>query len=304
MKIKKISFVVIVCIVVGFGSQLKGLINSPGDFIKNSLLESMNSSYSIKGEAAILVDIDSGKVLYAKNDNRRLFPASTTKILTALLAIEYGNLKDQITVGKEVNLRIPEESTAFLYEGQVLSLRELLVGLMLPSGNDAARTIAIYTAKKQMGNPHASEGKALSYFVYMMNEKAKEMGAVDSHFMNPHGLHHRNHYSTAHDLEIIARAAMKNPHFKEVVGSKIYSDEVITVQNKNKLLDSNSPFYFEGANGIKTGFTDEAGYCLVSSAERDGKKLIAVVLKSTKENVWNDSINLLAKGFTADYVKK
>ncbi|ETI70805.1 D-alanyl-D-alanine carboxypeptidase family protein [Neobacillus vireti] len=304
MKIKNIMFLVIVFMVVGFGTYLKDWISPQGDIPQNSLLESMNSNPSINGEAALLLDVDSGKVIYAKNDNKRLFPASTTKILTAFLAVQYGNLNDQITVGKEINLKTAEESSAYLYEGQVLTLRELLAGLMLPSGNDAARTIAIYTAKKQMGDPHASEKKALDYFVSMMNKKAKEVGATDSHFMNPHGLHHSNHYSTAHDLALIAREAMKNPQFKEVVSSKIYSDEVVTFQNKNKLLDSSSPFYFEGANGIKTGFTDEAGYCLVSSAERNGKKLIAVVLKSTANSVWNDSISLLANGFTAEYVKK
>lgn len=304
MKIKNIMLLVVVCLVVGFGTHLKDWISSTGDIPKNSLLESMSSSPSIKGEAALLLDLDSGKVIYAKNDNKRLFPASTTKILTGLLAVQYGNLNDQITVGKEINLKTAEESSAYLYEGQVLTLRELLAGLMLPSGNDAARTIAIYTAKKQMSNPHISEKKALDYFVAMMNKKAKEVGATDSHFMNPHGLHHPNHYSTAHDLAIIAREAMKNPHFKEVVSSKIYSDKVITFQNRNKLLDSSSPFYFEGANGIKTGFTDEAGYCLVSSAERNGKKLIAVVLKSTEKSIWNDSITLLTNGFTAEYVKR
>ncbi|WHY87264.1 D-alanyl-D-alanine carboxypeptidase family protein [Neobacillus novalis] len=304
MKIKNVMIVVAACMIVGFGTHLKGLLSSQGDIPKNSLLESINSSPSIKGEAALLLDLDSGKVIYAKNDNKRLFPASTTKILTGLLAVQYGNLNDQITVGKEINLKTAEESSAFLYKGQVLTLRELLAGLMLPSGNDAARTIAIYIAKKQMGNPHISEKKALDYFVAMMNKKAKEVGATDSHFMNPHGLHHSNHYSTAHDLGSIARAAMENPDFKEVVSSKVYSDKVITFQNKNKLLDSSSPFYFEGANGIKTGFTDEAGYCLVSSAERNGKKLIAVVLKSTENSVWDDSITLLAKGFTVEYVKK
>ncbi|MFJ5714400.1 D-alanyl-D-alanine carboxypeptidase family protein [Neobacillus sp. NPDC093127] len=304
MKIKNVMIVVAACMIVGFGTHLKGWISSIGDIPKDSLLESMNSSPSIKGEAALLLDLDSGKVIYAKNDNKRLFPASTTKILTALLAVQYGNLNDQIIVGKEINLKTAEESSAFLYEGQVLTLRELLAGLMLPSGNDAARTIAIYIAKKQMGNPQVSEKKALDYFVAMMNKKAKEVGASDSNFMNPHGLHDPNHYSTAHDLGIIARTAMENLDFKEVVSSKIYSDKVITFQNRNKLLDSRSPFYFEGANGIKTGFTDEAGYCLVSSAERNGKKLIAVVLKSTEQSVWNDSITLLANGFTAEYVKK
>jgi D-alanyl-D-alanine carboxypeptidase (penicillin-binding protein 5/6) len=303
MKINNVVIGLIVLILLSYVSQITGIKDIYGFFGKNNV-DSISSNYSIKAESAILLDLESGKVIYAKNDHKRLFPASTTKILTALLAVEYGNLNDRITVGKEVQFKTDGESTAWLIEGQVLTLRELLAGLMLPSGNDAARTIAIYTAKKQMGNPRASEEKALDYFVSMMNKKAKEVGAKDSHFMNPHGLHHPNHYSTAYDLGKIANEAMKNSNFKEIVSSKVYSDEGITYQNRNQLLDSSSPFYFEGANGIKTGFTDEAGYCLVSSAERNGKKLMAVVLKSSKNSVWDDSITLLTNGFTSEYVKK
>lgn len=295
MKKKLILFAVVVCILLGSGFQLKGIMKSTRS--------EFDSSVGIEGKAALLLEAESGKVLYAKNDSMRLFPASTTKILTALLAIEHGNLDDRITVGKEAMLKTSGESTAWLKQGQTLTLRELLAGLMLPSGNDAARTIAIYTAKKQMGNSQASGEEALDYFVEMMNKKAKALGANDSHFMNPHGLHHPNHYSTAHDLGLIAMAAMGNQSFKEIVSSRVFRDEAITYENRNQLLDDKSPFYFDGANGIKTGFTDEAGYCLISSAERNGKKVIAVVLKSTKNSVWNDSIVLLEKGFEREYVK-
>lgn len=295
MKKKLILFAVVVCILLGSGFQLKGIMKSTRP--------EFDSSVGIEGKAALLLEAESGKVLYAKNDSMRLFPASTTKILTALLAIEHGNLDDRITVGKEAMLKTSGESTAWLKQGQTLTLRELLAGLMLPSGNDAARTIAIYTAKKQMGNSQASGEEALDYFVEMMNKKAKALGANDSHFMNPHGLHHPNHYSTAHDLGLIAMAAMGNQSFKEIVSSRVFRDEAITYENRNQLLDDKSPFYFDGANGIKTGFTDEAGYCLISSAERNGKKVIAVVLKSTKNSVWNDSIVLLEKGFEREYVK-
>ncbi|MED4205653.1 D-alanyl-D-alanine carboxypeptidase family protein [Neobacillus mesonae] len=296
MKIKTIVIGLLVCILISYGYLVKD--------VKNAANKNKEPITTIKGEAGVLMDVETGKVIYAKNENKKLFPASTTKMLTGLLAIKYGNLDDEITVGKEVKLKTTGESTAWLKEGQVLTLRELLAGLMLPSGNDAARTIAIYTAKRQMGNLHGSDEKALNYFVNMMNKEAKKLGAFDSHFMNPHGLHHTNHYSTAHDLGLIAKAAMKNSDFREIVSSKIYSDEAITFENRNQLLNSESPFYFEGANGIKTGFTDEAGYCLVSSAERNGKKVIAVVLNSDQNNVWSDSIALLKKGFTSEYVKK
>ncbi|WHY78505.1 D-alanyl-D-alanine carboxypeptidase family protein [Neobacillus sp. WH10] len=304
MKIKHVVIGMFFLILVGYGSQLNG-IKTILDHFSKPKIDSINLSSPIQGEAAIVLDLDSGKVIYEKNDHKKLYPASTTKILTALLAVEYGKITDRITVGKEVQFKTEGESTAWLKEGQVLTLRELLAGLMLPSGNDAARTIAVYIAKKQMDNPHVSEEKALNYFVSMMNKKAKEVGAKDSHFMNPHGLHHPDHYTNAYDLGLIASVAMKNPMFKEIVSRKIYSNEAITYQNRNQLLDSNSPYYFEGANGIKTGFTDEAGYCLVSSAERNGKRLMAVVLKSGKNSVWNDSTTLLTNGFTSsEYVKK
>ncbi|MCM3766730.1 D-alanyl-D-alanine carboxypeptidase family protein [Neobacillus niacini] len=306
-KIKTIIIGLIVCVMLVLGLQgmqalrdNQQLQQTQPDELK--LQETDNRSIFIRGEAGLLLEMDSGKVLYEKNKHKRLFPASTTKILTALLAIENGNLDQQITVGKEVRVKTPGESTAWLREGQVLTLRELLAGLMLPSGNDAARTIAIYTAKTKGGQ--LSEEEALDYFVDMMNERAKKLGAENSHFMNPNGLHHPNHYSTAHDLGLIAKAAMANPAFKDIVSSKIFSDERITYQNRNQLLDDNGPFYFEGANGIKTGFTNEAGYCLVSSAERNGSRFIAVVLKSDKDNIWNDSISLLEKGFASEYVKK
>jgi len=304
MKIKHVVIGLIFLILVGYGSQLNGIKTVRDHFTKTNI-DSIKLSSPIEGEGALVLDLDSGKVLYEKNDHKRLYPASTTKILTALLAVEYGKLTDRITVGKEVQFKTEGESTAWLKEGQVLTLRELLAGLMLPSGNDAARTIAVYIAKKQMDNPHVSEEKALDYFVSMMNKKAKEVGAKESHFMNPHGLHDPNHYTTAYDLGLIASKAMKNPMFQEIVSSKVYSDKAITYQNRNQLLDSNSPYYFEGANGIKTGFTDEAGYCLVSSAERNGKRLMAVVLKSSKNSVWNDSTTLLTNGFrSSEYVNK
>ncbi|MFK9090914.1 D-alanyl-D-alanine carboxypeptidase family protein [Bacillus salipaludis] len=300
MKIKHVVIGLIFLLLLGYGSQ-----KTFNHHFTKTNIDSLNLTSPIQGEAGLVLDLDSGKVMYEKNDHKRLYPASTTKIVTALLAVEYGKLTDRITVGKEAQFKTEGESTAWLKEGQVLTLRELLAGLMLPSGNDAARTTAVYIAKKQLDNPHVSEEKALDYFVSMMNKKAQELGAKESHFMNPHGLHHPNHYTTAYDLGLIASEAIKNPTFKEIVSSKVYSDEAVTYQNRNKLLDSNSPYYFEGANGIKTGFTDEAGYCLVSSAERNGKKLMAVVLNSSKESVWNDSTTLLTNGFrSSEYVKK
>jgi serine-type D-Ala-D-Ala carboxypeptidase (penicillin-binding protein 5/6) len=300
MRPKYWIFVLIVFTFTYIGTHLKEINN----YTHGLTIHIKDQDSSIIAEAATVVDLDSGEVLYSKNENEQLYPASTTKIMTALLALKYGNLNETITVGKEVHLKTAGESTAWLQQGQTLTLRELLAGLMLPSGNDAARTIGIYIGKKQIGQPQASNQQAIDRFVGMMNKKAKDLGAVNTHFMNPHGLHDPNHYSTAHDLALIAKAAMSNPRFEEIVAEPKFSDNTVTYQNTNKLIDASSGFYFEGANGIKTGFTEEAGYCLVSSAEQSGRKLIAVVLNSTKSNVWVDSISLLKNGFSLEYAKK
>ncbi|MFT4412880.1 D-alanyl-D-alanine carboxypeptidase family protein [Fredinandcohnia humi] len=259
--------------------------------------DEVNRNLPIAGNAAILLDAESGELLYGKNSDKKIYPASTTKIMTALLAIEKGNLDDIIRVGDEVNMKLENESTAWLVEGRELSLRALLAGLMLPSGNDAARTIAIHIAKKESGNMNLSNKKAMAYFAKMMNERAREIGAKNTNFVNPHGLHDDDHYTTAFDLGLIAKEAMKNTTFQDIVSEHKYVDSSISYVNRNKLLDPTSGFYYEGANGIKTGFTDEAGYCLISAAKRNDKQLLAVVLQSTDVSVWNDSITLLDHGF-------
>ncbi|MFV2047762.1 D-alanyl-D-alanine carboxypeptidase family protein [Metabacillus sp. YM-086] len=279
--------------VLNQGNHVNEFVQKEQTYLGNSII--LDSS--IRADAAILIDKANSEVLFAKNDRKKRYPASTTKIMTALLAIENGNLDERIIVGNEVNLKEEGESTAWLREGQTLTLRELLAGLMLPSGNDAARTIAINIAQQHSASSFVSEQSAIDYFTMLMNEKAKELGAMETNFMNPHGLHHPNHYSTAHDLAIIARAAMNDDRFENLVSQKKFSDPTLTYESTNKLIDPSSPFYYKSANGVKTGYTSEAGYCLVSSAEQNGRELIAVILNSTKESVWNDSIVLLNSGF-------
>jgi serine-type D-Ala-D-Ala carboxypeptidase (penicillin-binding protein 5/6) len=259
---------------------------------------------SIKGVAGVLMDEGSGKILYAKNENKRLYPASTTKILTALIALEKGNLNDQVKVGTEVTMKTNDESTAGLRQGQVVPLKVLLRAMLLPSGNDAARTIAVYIAKKDSGNSNMNPEEGIRYFANLMNRKAKEVGATHSHFINPHGLHNPNHYSTAKDLAFIAREARKNLVFREIVSEEAYKNSSFTFYNRNELVNRSSDNFFQGADGIKTGFTDQAGHCLVSSATRDGKNLISVVLHSSKEGVYSDSTALLEYGFHKEYANK
>jgi D-alanyl-D-alanine carboxypeptidase (penicillin-binding protein 5/6) len=281
--------------------------------LKSQVVRALGSMHNVSNDsnptpshleagAVVLMDEKTGNVLYSKKAEQRMYPASTTKIMTAWIAIEKGKLQDRITVGDEVQLRTPEESSAGLVEGQVLTLQDLLAALMLPSGNDAARTIARYIAEKNSGEAMSAED-SIRYFAELMNQKAAKAGAKQTHFDNPHGLHDSKHYTTAEDMALIAWQAMKNETFGQIVNKQEITTKSPaapqTFVNRNLLLKQDSPFYFKGANGIKSGFTDEAGYCLVSSASRNGKSVLAVVLNSTQEGVWTDSQELLQLGFEA-----
>jgi len=254
----------------------------------------------VEGEAAVLIDAQTGRTLFGKNADKRLYPASTTKIMTALIALEHGKLDDQIRVGDEIELRTLGESSAGLVQGERLSLRDLLAAMMLPSGNDAARTVARYVVRTSTGK-EVSAQEAIRKFAEMMNERAAQIGAQHTRFVNPHGLHDPKHYTTASDMALIAKEAMNNEVFRDVVGEPEHvttaASKKRTFVNRNQLLQPDGTFYVQSVNGVKTGFTDEAGYCLVSSAESGGKRLIAVVLKSTANGVWTDSQQLLRLGF-------
>lgn len=211
------------------------------------------------GVAEIAMELESGKILHAKNVNAKLPMASTTKIMTALIVAEDCDLSEVITVpDKAVGV---EGSSIYLKKGESISVKDLLYGLMLRSGNDAACALAIH---------HSG---TVEKFVEKMNERAKELGALDTNFKNPSGLPDSEHYTTAKDLCNIARCAMSNKTFKEVVSTKNYSGDFRQFLNKNRLLNS-----LDGANGVKTGYTQKAGRCLVSSAERGNMDVVCVVL--------------------------
>lgn len=239
----------------------------------------------IKANAAILMDAKTGEILFAQNIHKRYAPASTTKVLTAILAIESGRLDENV----EVSLRAAGTggSSMHLYAGQVLTLRELVTGLLMRSGNDAAVAIAEHLAG------------SVDAFVLTMNAKAQLLGAVNSNFRNPHGLTAVSHYSTAFDLAWISRYALTNPVFAEIVNTRETTidwldrrgkEKDVNLRNTNKLL-----WMLEDADGVKTGTTGEAGPCLISSATRGNQRLIAVVLHDHSR--WQDSMQLLKYGF-------
>jgi hypothetical protein len=230
--------------------------------------------------SAIIVDGDSGAVLYAKNGHTRLPQASTTKIMSAIVAIENGRLDSRVTVDVDSNqLAATTESTVMgLMPGQNLSLETLLYGMMLESGNDAAIAIA-----KHVGGSEAR-------FIEMMNAKAKAMGLKDTQFKNPHGLDADGHYSSAYDLATMARYGMQNPTFYSLSSTRQWNADGFNLWNLNKLL----PVY-PGADGVKPGFTDAAGRCLVGSAVRDNHRVFVVVLNSS--DTTGDSRALLDYAF-------
>ena len=237
----------------------------------------------ISAKGAVLLEIDSGDVVFGKNEHAPLPMASTTKIMTALVVLENARLSD--TVAIEPNMVGIEGSSIYLRVGEVLTVEDLLYALLLESANDASVALAIHTS----GSVEA--------FADMMNQKACELGLKSTNFTNPHGLDDTNHYTTAHDLAIIASNAMQNEDFARIVSTK---KSVIPLSNgegsrvlvnHNRLLRT-----YNGAIGIKTGYTKRCGRCLVSSAERNGVRLICVTLNAP--NDWNDHKALLDYGFT------
>lgn len=238
---------------------------------------------TLQSEGAFLMDMKSGQVLYARNEHERFYPASITKIMTAILALEHSKLDDQVKVSKLATEQ--EGNRVYLAEGETVSMEHLLYGLMLNSGNDAAIAIA----------EHISG--SVDAFADLMNQKAKEIGCKDTHFVNPNGLHDPNHYTTPYDIALIARYAMKDSKFREIVRSETLPwhgkewDSVL--YNINPML-----YNYDGVNGVKTGYTDQARQTMVVSAVRGDREIIGSLMKAeTKQSIRLDAAALLDYGF-------
>lgn len=233
-----------------------------GSFLtQNDVVANANSS-----GAEVVVEVYSGRVLRGKNIDARLPMASTTKAMTALVVIENAkDLQKIVTIPKSaVGI---EGSSIYLKEGEKLTIKELLYGLMLRSGNDSAVALAIETAG------------SVEKFVKLMNERVKSLGLKNTNFVNPHGLHDKNHYTSAYDLAIIAAEGMKNEIFRQIVSTKFYTVERENSEEKRYFANKNRILYsYSGANGVKTGYTTDAGRCLIASSERAGMQVVAVAL--------------------------
>jgi D-alanyl-D-alanine carboxypeptidase (penicillin-binding protein 5/6) len=233
-------------------------------------------------ESAATIDSFTGEFVFVKNENAAQYPASSTKILTALLVIEAGDLDKLVTV--DLSDTKVEPSNLELKPGEQYTRRQLLYGLMLKSANDVAMALA----RDNAGSVEA--------FAEKMNRRAVELGATNSHFVNPNGLHNPDHYTTAHDLALIARTAMEQPFFRQIVSTIYYTwkspaGPIYQLRNHNRLLR-----HFAGCNGLKTGYTRAAQQVLVSSALREGHEVISVVLHTDKPGIWDDSKLLLSYG--------
>ncbi|MEK4294156.1 D-alanyl-D-alanine carboxypeptidase family protein [Paenibacillus sp. FSL R5-0914] len=247
-----------------------------------TLIHAENSSISTHARAAALIDVESGRILYSSRGDEPMLIASLTKIMTALVAIENGDLASKVKVGK--NAFAKEGSSIYLQQGEEMTLENMLYGLMLRSGNDAATAIAEHIGGSEEG------------FVYLMNNKAEELGLKNTHFANPHGLDAEGHYSSANDLAVLTAYALHNPVFKQIVKTQEKTADNPNEKwdykwrNKNKML-----YLYEGADGVKTGYTKKALRCLVSSATRNGQQLVAVTINDGDD--WNDHASLLNFGF-------
>lgn len=241
------------------------------------------ASVNVSAQSAVLMCVNNGEILFSRNADKQLSMASTTKIMTSLLALEAAAPDTEITVTKEM---VSVEGTSMgLLPGDSVSLEELVYGMLLQSGNDAANTVAYVLG----GSP---EG-----FAKLMNERAAQIGMKNSNFVTASGLDDENHYSTAYDMALLACECIKNPEFASICSQKTarltYGNPPYarTLTNHNKLL-----WKYEDSIGIKTGFTKKSGRCLVSAAERDGVTLVAVTLNAPDD--WNDHISMLEYGFS------
>ncbi|WP_334314208.1 D-alanyl-D-alanine carboxypeptidase family protein [Aneurinibacillus sp. Ricciae_BoGa-3] len=249
-----------------------------------SMADDVLAPPAISAQTAALIDVKSGRILASKDGGKRMRIASLTKIMTAIVAIEEGNIQDVVTTPP--NAVGTEGSSIYLKNGERMKLEDLLYGLMLRSGNDAAVAIAQHV------------GGSMEGFVKLMNEKAEYIGMQSTHFMNPHGLDNPDHYSTAEDMAKLTAYALRNPEFQKIVSTQVKTISWEGESWARKLLNKNKMLrLYEGADGVKTGYTKLARRCLASSATRNGQQLAIVTLNAP--NDWDDSMKWMDFGFAS-----
>lgn len=264
-------------------------------------LDISNPDIEVDATAAILFDADTGEVIYYKNAVQAMFPASTAKLLTALVALEWCDEEEEVTVGDEIKMIASDSTRAYLKEGEILTIRNLLAGMLLPSGNDAAYAMAVYVGRKSLRDPEASREEAVMEFARLMNKKAGILGAKNSCFKTPDGYDAVGQYTTAYDMGLIGVAAAANETITEISGQassrNIFpSGQDVTWNNTNKLVKKYSGQYYSHAIGLKTGTSTMAGKCLIAAAKEEDQSAVCVILDSSSAGRWEDAIELLEYG--------
>lgn len=287
---KFLSYILSVFMLVTFVGQAFGGWQTD---VSAATKKSLPKAPSIIGESAILIEPTTGTIIYEKDPHKKMYPASITKIMTALLAIENCKMNDTVVYSKKnLDSLTAEDSNIQCQVGEKMSVKDCLYALMLSSANETATALAEHIA----GSSEA--------FAKLMNERAKQAGATDTHFANPNGLHDDNHYVTAYDMSMIMKAAIQYPVFLDVIHTTEYTipannkrTEPFQSYQRHKMLFTTSPYYDADVIGGKTGYTDQAGKTLVTYAKRGNVSLISVVMKSNGDQVFDDTKKLLDYGF-------
>lgn len=271
------------------------------DNVLETALDISNPGIDVDAEAAILLDAETNEVLYYKNAVQAEFPASTAKLLTSLVALSMCSVDEQVTLGDELSMIASDSTRANLISGEVLTIHNLLEGMLLPSGNDAAYAVAAYVGRKSLVKPDASKEEAVEEFIRLMNEYAAELGVKNSCFKTPDGYDAIGQYTTAYDMGLIGVAAANNEIITEISQKSksrniFISGRDVTWINTNKLITQYSGQYYSKAIGLKTGTSTMAGRCLIAAAEQDGKRVVCVVMDSSSAGRWEDAISLLQYG--------
>lgn len=273
-KTRIVSFLLLLCLLAALLCPMALATDGTIDAQTDDAQTSGTQSFHVNAKAALLIDLNTGRVVYEQNADAKVYPASLTKIMVCLLALENGNLSDTVTVSEGALIDLDENSSsAGLQVGEQMTLENMLYCLMVPSGNDASNVVAEHIAG------------STADFVRMMNERAYQLGCEGTHFNNAHGLHDEEHYTTARDLAKITQAALKSENFKQIVNTAEYElpatnlSEPRTLETTNQLIrkNVNNPFYYSKAMGIKTGFTTPAGRCIIACAKNDEMYFLAVI---------------------------
>lgn len=287
------------CTKVDYMSYIPAMVTD--DSKLETALDIDNPSIDIDASAAILFNVNSGEVLFYKDPVKAVFPASTAKLLTALVALDWCREDEEVLIGNEIKMVASDSTKARIKCGQVLTIRNLLEGMLLPSGNDAAYSIAAYVGRKSLKQDGAKEIEWVEEFVRLMNEKAVMLGAVNSCFKTPDGYDAIGQYTTAYDMGLIGLEAVKNDTIVKIAGMSsarnvFVSGEDVTWENTNSLINRYSGRYYAPCFGLKTGTSTMAGRCIIAVGKKSGRVVLCVIMDSTAQGRWEDAIKLMNYG--------